>query len=85
MSLHTTKPTKWPVRPAKTQISLGIHWEMGMKLDFGDLDLIFKVTPALWMSKFDQKKTCLPTILWTKWCILAKIMYCIIGIIKSID
>ena len=23
--LHLTKPTKWPVRPAKTQISLGIR------------------------------------------------------------
>ena len=29
---------------------------MGKKwLDFGDLDHIFKVTPALWMSNFDQK------------------------------
>ena len=29
---------------------------MGKKwLDFGDLDLIFKVTQALWMSNFDQK------------------------------
>ena len=25
MSRSTKKPTKWPVRPAKTQISLGIH------------------------------------------------------------
>ena len=25
MSRHTTKPTKWHVRPAKTQISLGIR------------------------------------------------------------
>ena len=25
MSHHTTKPTKWPVRPAKTQIRLGIR------------------------------------------------------------
>ena len=25
MSRHLTKPTKWPARPAKTQISLGIH------------------------------------------------------------
>ena len=25
MSLCTTKPTKWPVHPAKTEISLGIH------------------------------------------------------------
>ena len=29
---------------------------MGKKwLDFGDLDLIFKVTPAFWMSNFDKK------------------------------
>ena len=25
MSRRMTKPAKWPVRPAKTQISLGIH------------------------------------------------------------
>ena len=24
-------------------------------LDFGDLDLIFNVKPALWLSNFDQK------------------------------
>ena len=34
------------------------HWEKGKKwLDFDGLDLIFKVTPALWMSIFDQKKS----------------------------
>ena len=33
------------------------HWDRGKKwLDFGDLDLIFKVTPALWNSNFDRKK-----------------------------
>ena len=26
-------------------------------LDFGDLELIFKVTPALWKYKFDQKSS----------------------------
>ena len=50
---------------------------MGKKyLDFGDLDLIFKVTPALWMSYSDQKKlvcTCLHPIFWTKWLILVKL------------
>ena len=31
---------------------------MGKKWwDFGDLDLILKVTPALWMSNFDKKKS----------------------------
>ena len=29
---------------------MGKEW-----LDFDDIDLIFKVTPALWMSFFDQK------------------------------
>ena len=33
------------------------HWDGGMKwLDFGDLDLIFKVTLALWNSNVDRKK-----------------------------
>ena len=36
---------------------------MGKKwLDFGDLDLIFKDTPALWMSNFDQKKKSLSAL-----------------------
>ena len=26
-------------------------------LDFGDLDFIFNVKPALWMSNFDNKKS----------------------------
>ena len=40
---------------------------------FRDLDLIFKVTPALWMSICFTKKACLHPIYWTKWCILAKL------------
>ena len=33
------------------------HWDWGKKwLDFGDLYLVFKVTPALWNSSFDRKK-----------------------------
>ena len=44
---------------------------MGKKwLDFGGLDLICKVTPALWMSNFDKKKACLQP---TKWWSLAKL------------
>ena len=31
--------------------------------DLGDLDLIFKVTPALWMSNFDQKGFSAPYLL----------------------
>ena len=32
-------------------------------LDFGDLDLIFKVTPAIWMSNFDKKSFSAPFLL----------------------
>ena len=39
---------------------------MGKKsLDVGDLDLIFKVTPALWMPNFDQKSLSAP-YLWNQ-------------------
>ena len=33
------------------------------RLDFDDLDLIFKVTLALWMSDFDQKSLSAPYLL----------------------
>ena len=37
---------------------------MGKKwLDFDDHDLIFKVTPAIWMSNFDQKSLSAPYLL----------------------
>ena len=63
------------------------YWDVGDKcLDFGDLNLIFMVTPALWMSNFDQKrlsksphyKDCenkpfLHSISWTNWWILTKL------------
>ena len=32
-------------------------------LDFGDLDLIFKVTPALYKSNFDQESLSAPYLL----------------------
>ena len=36
------------------------YWGRGKKwLDFGDLDLIFKVTPALWNFQIVTKKACL--------------------------
>ena len=37
---------------------MGKEW-----LDFGDLDLNFKVTPALWMSNFDQKSLSAPYLM----------------------
>ena len=50
------------------------YWDWGKKwLGFVDHDLIFKVTPALWMSNFLPKKSCLHPISWTKWRILAKL------------
>ena len=57
-----------------TKLAQKHHWDKGKKwLDFGDLDFIFQVTPALWMSNVDQKKACLHPISWTKWWILAKL------------
>ena len=32
MSRRMTKPTKWPVRPAKSQISLGIFWVFAVRM-----------------------------------------------------
>ena len=58
---------------------------MGKKwLDFGDLDLIFEVTPALWMSNFDKKKTCLRPIFFNQMMHSSKTL-CIIGMIKRFD
>ena len=32
------------------------HWDLGKKwLDFSDIDFIFKVTPAFWMSNLTEK------------------------------
>ena len=57
-----------------------LGWEKKW-LDFGDLDLIFKVTPALWMSNLEPKSLTVPYLepnngFWPKF------MYCISGIVK---
>ena len=52
-------------------------------LDFGDLDLFFKVTPALWISNFDQKSLSAPYLL-NQMMNSSETMYCNIGIIKII-
>ena len=47
-----------------TKLTQKHHWDMEKKwLDFGDLDLIFKVTPALSMSNFDQNSFSAPYLL----------------------
>ena len=43
-----------------TLFSRSLHYK-----DFGDLYLVFKVTPALWNSNFERKKACVHTISWT--------------------
>ena len=59
---------------------------MGKKLlDFGDLDFIFKVKPAFWMSNFDQKKLVCTLSLELNDEFWQNFVYCIIGIIKRID
>ena len=57
-------------------------WERN---DFGDLDLIFKVTPALWMSNFDQKKLVCTLSLEHNDGFRPNFIYYIIGIIKRND
>ena len=57
-----------------TKLAQMHNWERGKKiLDFFYLDLIFKVTPALWNFQILTKKACLHPICWTKWSILAKL------------
>ena len=57
-----------------TKLAQTHYWEGGKKLlDFGDLDLIFKVTPALWNFQILTKNACLHPISWTKWQILVKL------------
>ena len=47
-----------------TKLAYTHYWEGGKKwLDFGDLDLIFKVTLALKFSNFDQKSLSAPYLL----------------------
>ena len=47
-----------------TKLAQKYQWDMERKwLDFGDPDFIFKVTPALWMSNFDQKSLSAPYLL----------------------
>ena len=64
--LHSTSWTNWPNFHRHI-----IGREEKKWLNFGDVDLIFKVTPAL--LKFWPKKACLHPISWTKWRILAKL------------
>ena len=61
-----------------TKLAQTHYWEAGKNLlDFGDLDLIFEVTSALWIIKFwpkTKKLVCtLPVSLEQKWRILAKL------------
>ena len=52
-----------------TKLAQTHYWDWDKKwLDFGDLDLIFKVTPALWIIK-----VCLHPVSWTKRQILARL------------
>ena len=45
----------WSNRWILTKLAYTHYWDGGKNwLDFGDLDLIFKVTPVIFMSNFDQ-------------------------------
>ena len=56
--LHYVSWTNWWIL---TKFAQKLHQDMGKKwLDFGEPDLIFKATPSLWMSNFDQKSLSAP-------------------------
>ena len=59
---------------------------MGKKwLDFGDLDLIFKVTPALWMSNFDHKQLVCTLSLESNNEFRPNFIYCNVGMVKELS
>ena len=68
---HCLHSTSWTNGWILTKLAQTHYWEGGKKwLDFGDLDLIFKVTPALW--NFQKKKACVHhTIKTVKWALSA--------------
>ena len=56
----------WINRWNLTRLAQIHQWDWEKKwLDFGDLDIIFKATPALWNSNFNRKKACVHIISWT--------------------
>ena len=62
------------------------QWDMDKKwLDFGEVDLIFKDTPALWMSNFYQIQIVCTLSLEQNDVFWPNFMYCIIGIVKRFD
>ena len=73
----------WINRWNLTKLAQIHHWNWGKKwLDFGDLYLVFKVTPALWNSNFNTKKlVCtlyhvFPNILKMQWWIFINFIFC---------
>ena len=61
LSCHTTEPTKWHVRPLKTQISLGICpvWSVSLLC-------------AQWVAKDPRLSSCGRRRLWSAWAISAQ-------------
>ena len=54
-SHHMTKQTKWPVHPAKTQISLGIR----------HLIRVFAIQATKWVHSEDSDQSgCMPRLIW---------------------
>ena len=49
-----TKPTKWPVHPAKTQISLGIHPLSLISLQYVHVETKHPWVPIKHLAKTDQ-------------------------------
>ena len=63
----------WTIGWILTKLAQTHYWDGGKKwLDFGDLDLLFKVTPALWMSNFRRRHPYF-LVSWTNGWILTKL------------
>ena len=76
----------WTSGGILTKLAQTHYLDEGQKLlDFGDLDLIFKVSRALWMSNFGQKQLVCTLSLEPNDRFWPNFMYCFIGIIKKFD
>ena len=79
---HCLHSISWTNQWSSTKLAHTHYWERGNKsLDFGDIDLIFKVIPALWNFQILTKKGCLHPISRNKWWILTKIHIYIVKLV----
>ena len=80
---HCPQSISWTNGWILTKCVHNNYWNVEKKwLNFGALDLIFKVTPALWMSNFDKKNSWSAPYLLKQMMAYGQTTYCITGILK---